>query len=32
MAISIERVSFSPTAEPMLPPRNPNSKTHSIAG
>ena len=26
------RVSFSPTTEPMLPPRKPNSKTHSTTG
>jgi hypothetical protein len=32
MASSIARVSFSPTTEPMLPPRNPNSKTASTVG
>jgi hypothetical protein len=32
MASSIARVSFSPTTDPMLPPRNPNSNTHSTAG
>ena len=32
MASSMARVSFSPTTEPMLPPRKPNSKTHSTTG
>src|SRR5439155_1504831 len=32
MASSIARVSFSPTTEPMLPPRKPNSKAARTAG
>ena len=32
IASSIARVSFSPTTEPMLPPRKPNSNTQSTAG
>src|SRR5215470_12331913 len=32
MASSIARASFSPTTEPMLPPRKPNSNTASTAG
>src|SRR5713226_1833194 len=32
IASSIARVSFSPTTEPMLPPRKPNSKTARTAG
>ena len=32
MASSMERVSFSPTTDPMLPPRKPNSNTHSTTG
>ncbi len=32
MASSIARASFSPTTEPMLPPRKPNSKTASTVG
>ncbi len=32
IASSMARVSFSPTTEPMLPPRKPNSKTQSTTG
>ena len=32
IASSIARVSFSPTTEPMLPPRKANSNTQSATG